>query len=154
LASALEKISGTKIEMKSSNDVTAPMFIALPFKKKKKVSAGLHSTHPPIAERIRILRAMGGTGYMAYQEAYAEVKGKKSTIIPGSGLADTENPGIRMAFDEPSDKRSVKRNAGDIMMAVNNYRFIDCTCGLRIKIPPDYRKESISCPKCGTTHTL
>lgn len=154
LASALEKISGSKIEMKSSNDVTAPMYIALPFSKKKKVSSGLHSTHPPIAERIRILRAMQGAGFMDYQAAYSEVKGKKSGIIPTSGLADTDNSGIRQAFSEGDVKRSAKRNAGDIMMAVNQYRFIDCDCGLRMKVPPEFKKKSISCTKCGTVHTL
>ncbi len=154
LASALEKISGTKIEMKSANKVTAPMYISLPFSKGKKAAAGLRSTHPPIQERIRILRAMQGAGFMSYQTAYAEVKGKSSNIIPGSGLKETDDPGIRKAFDDAGIEKTVKRNTGDIMMAVNNYRFIDCSCGLRMKVPPEYSKTSISCTKCGTTHTL
>lgn len=153
LASALEKISGSKIEMKSSNDVTAPMYISLPFSKKKK-AAGLHSTHPPIEERIKILRAMQGAGFQSYETAYEEVKGKKSRIIPGSGLDEADAPGIRKAFDDTDVKRSAKRDAGDIMMAVNQYSFIDCDCGLRIKVPPEYSKKSISCTKCGTVHTL
>ena len=153
LASALEKISGTKIEMQSSNDVTAPMYIALPFSKKKK-AAGLYSTHPPIEERIRILRAMHGTGYKNYQAAYSEVKGEKSGVIPRSGLTEAEEPGVRQAFGESDTKRSFRRESGDIMMTVNNYRFIECSCGLRIKIPPEYGKKSISCPKCGTDHKI
>jgi len=154
LASALEKISGTKIEMKSGNDVTAPMFIALPFQKKKKAAAGLQSTHPPIQERIRILRSMQGAGFMSYQEAYADVRGKKNNIIPGSGLKESDDPGIRQAFDDAGVKKSVKRDAGDIMMAVNNYSFIACSCGLRIKVPPEYGQKSIICTKCGKTHAL
>lgn len=154
LASALEKISGTKIEMRSANKVTAPMYIALPFSKGKKAAAGLRSTHPPIEERIRILRSMDGTGFLSYQAAYSDVKGEKSNIIPGSGLKESDDPGIRKAFDEAPDKRSVKRNAGDIMMMVNNYHFIECSCGLRIKVPPEYKKKSINCTKCGTVHTL
>ena len=154
LASALEKISGTKIEMKSANDVTAPMYIALPFSGKKKAAAGLQSTHPPIEERIRILRAMQGAGFLSYQAAYDDVKGKKSGVVPKSGLTETDEPGIRKAFDGATTDRNIKRDAGDIMMAVNRYRFIDCSCGLRIKVPPDYGKASISCTKCGTIHTL
>lgn len=156
LASALEKISGSKIEMKSSNDVTAPMYISLPFQKKKKASAGLRSTHPPIEERIKILRAMQGAGFMNYQEAYKEVKGAKSNIIPGSGLKDAEETGIRKAFDGSvqAEKRSFKRDAGDLMMAVNNYSFIECNCGLRIKVPPEYKKDMVRCTKCGTVHDL
>lgn len=153
LASALEKISGTKIEMKTANDVTAPMYISLPFSKKKK-AAGLYSTHPPIEERIKILRAMQGVGFQSYDKAYAQVSGKKSHIIPGSGLAETDDPGVRKAFDDKADKRSVKRESGDIMMAVNQYQFINCSCGLRIKVPPEYKKKSISCPRCGAEHTI
>lgn len=153
LASALEKISGTKIEMKSSNDVTAPMYISLPFSKKKKAS-GLSSTHPPIEERIKILRAMQGAGYQNYDTAYEEVNGTKSHIIPGSGLKEGDDPGIRQAFNAADTKKSFKRESGDIMMAVNQYRFIECSCGLRIKVPPEYGRKSISCPKCGTDHSL
>ncbi len=152
LASALEKISGAHIEMKSSNDVTAPMYIALPFSKKRK-SAGLYSTHPPIEDRIRILRAMHGAGYLNYQEAYNEVKGKKSSIIPGSGLKEGADPGIRSAFESPAvDLKNLKRNTGDLMMAVNNYSFIDCSCGLRIKVPPEYSSNVVRCPRCGKNH--
>ena len=152
LASALEKISGAHIEMKSSNDVTAPMYIALPLSQKRK-TAGLYSTHPPIEERIRILRAMHGAGYLNYQEAYREVKGKKSSIIPGSGLKEGDDPGIRSAFESPAvDQANLKRNTGDLMMAVNDYRFIDCSCGLRIKVPPEYSSNVVHCPRCGKNH--
>jgi len=153
LASALEKISGTKIEMKSSNDVTAPMYISLPFSKKKKAS-GLYSTHPPIEERIKILRAMHGVGFQSYDKAYAAVSGKKSHIIPRSGLSEADDTGVRKAFDDRAEKRSVKRESGDIMMAVNQYQFINCECGLRIKVPPEYSKKNISCPRCGREHTI
>ncbi len=155
LASALEKISGTKVEMKSANDITAPMYISLPFQKKKKAS-GLSSTHPPIEERIKILRAMGATGYMSYEKAYEEIKGGNSHIIPGSGLKEQDDPGIRKAFGDAafSDEKTTKRNTGDLMMAVNDYTFIECTCGLRIKVPPDYNKDSVTCTRCGKRHTL
>jgi heat shock protein HtpX len=156
LASALEKISGSKIEMKSANKVTAPMYISLPFQKGKKAAAGLHSTHPPIQERIRILRSMQGAGYLSYQEAYKGVKGEKSGIIPGSGLRDADDPGIRSAFGGSgiADTKTTKRNTGDLMMTVDNYTFINCPCGLKIKVPPDYKKKNISCPRCGIAHTL
>lgn len=156
LASALEKISGAHIEMKSANKVTAPMYIALPFQKKKMASAGLYSTHPPIAERIRILRSMQGAGYMNYQEAYRTVKGGQAGIIPGSGLKEAGDAGIRKAFDDRpgADEKSVKRNTGDLMMAVNSYTFIDCRCGLRIKVPPDYGRGNIDCPRCGARHSI
>ncbi|MFO7721638.1 MAG: M48 family metallopeptidase [Bacteroidales bacterium] len=58
LASALEKISGSSADLESANKVTAPMFIANPLKPKGARMRNLSSTHPPIDERIRILRQL------------------------------------------------------------------------------------------------
>lgn len=55
LARALEKISAYSAPMKSANAGTAHLFISNPFGKKV---AGLFSTHPPVEERIKILRGM------------------------------------------------------------------------------------------------
>lgn len=58
LASALEKIAGYPVGMKSATTATAHLFISNPFKKDKKGDwfVNLFSTHPSIEERIRILR--------------------------------------------------------------------------------------------------
>jgi heat shock protein HtpX len=56
LASALEKISQDQSPLPEANDATAHLYIANPFKKKRVFS--LFSTHPPIEERIKILREM------------------------------------------------------------------------------------------------
>ena len=60
LASALEKISADPRTMRSASNATAHLFIINPFKGKKTGSflSGLFDTHPPIAERIKILRSM------------------------------------------------------------------------------------------------
>lgn len=60
LARALEKIAHDPHPMKNANTSTAHLFISNPFKKKDKRSwlAGLFSTHPPIQDRIHILRSM------------------------------------------------------------------------------------------------
>jgi heat shock protein HtpX len=60
LAGALEKIANDKSpQLAAVNKVTAPMYIANPFKKKNQMKlADLTSTHPPISERIKILRNM------------------------------------------------------------------------------------------------
>ena len=56
LASALEKISADPAPMKSANRATAHLFIANPFKGKK--ISSLFQTHPPITERVKVLRGM------------------------------------------------------------------------------------------------
>jgi len=60
LASALEKISQDKEPLEAANNATAHLYIANPFKGKISGSwfAGLFNTHPPIEERIKILRSM------------------------------------------------------------------------------------------------
>lgn len=55
LARALEKISAYEAPMKTANAGTAHLFISNPFGKR---AISLFSTHPPIEERIRILRSM------------------------------------------------------------------------------------------------
>jgi len=63
LASALEKIHQYAQPMKKANNATAHLFIADPFgvqtKSLRQKISGLFQTHPPAADRIRILREMG-----------------------------------------------------------------------------------------------
>ena len=74
LANALEKISGNT-EKFDPGHMAAAMCINKPKKAKHKES--WFSTHPPIAKRIAILRAMSlGTDYDSYRNAYTEVMGK------------------------------------------------------------------------------
>lgn len=60
LADALEKIKNDNENLDSANHGTAHLFIANPFKNKKISNwvTNLFNTHPPIAERIRILKSM------------------------------------------------------------------------------------------------
>lgn len=160
LASALEKISASTEDLQSANKVTAGMYIANPLKKKGMRLSDLTSTHPPISERIRILRGMMyGAGFSDYQKSFSAVKKSSSEIIPSTELneagviplraADEQSFGTDTAVDE-------KRNLGNILMAVNNYSSITCECGLKIKIPPGFgmNKPEITCPKCGRKHLV
>jgi len=57
LASALEKISHANISMQRANNATAHLFIANPFAGKNGLSR-LFMTHPPMEERVHVLREM------------------------------------------------------------------------------------------------
>ena len=86
LASALEKLATSEAQVKTANQATAPMYIINPFKKKGMSISDLTSTHPSTAERIRILRSMGGgSSLVDYDKAFRQVKGKG--VIPPSALA-------------------------------------------------------------------
>jgi heat shock protein HtpX len=60
LARALEKISSDPTPMRVTNAASASLFIDSPYKGQQKTNwfAKLFSTHPPIEERIKILRGM------------------------------------------------------------------------------------------------
>ena len=60
LASALEKISKDKEPLEAANNATSHLYISNPFKSKTsgRWFANLFNTHPPIEERIKILRSM------------------------------------------------------------------------------------------------
>ncbi len=60
LASALEKISKYPKPLKTASNATAHLFIINPFKGKdtKQWFSSLFDTHPPVEERIKILRSM------------------------------------------------------------------------------------------------
>ena len=60
LASALVKISGYPYPLRNASSSTAHLFISNPLNKKGAMSwlGNLFSTHPPVEERIKILRSM------------------------------------------------------------------------------------------------
>jgi len=59
LASALEKLAKDTKTLRTANNATAHLYITNPFKGKDLSGlAGLFMTHPPIEERIRVLRSM------------------------------------------------------------------------------------------------
>jgi heat shock protein HtpX len=60
LASALEKISKDPDVLEVANRATQHLYIVNPIKPWEARAQSLFSTHPPIQERIRRLRAMGG----------------------------------------------------------------------------------------------
>jgi heat shock protein HtpX len=160
LASALEKISAAPQQLKSANQATAPMYIINPLHKEGKAATDLTSTHPPISERIRILRSMaGGAAYADYEAAYEQVKRKN--LLSKTAVASVGAVGIRAAVasvtgevDQIAEKTARSREVSDLMLRMNNYRTVDCECGARWKLPPNFKADSIQCTKCGRTIKL
>ena len=158
LASALEKIANDPSpQLAAANKVTAPMYIVNPFKRKGQLKlSNLTSTHPPISERIRILRSLAqGASFKDYSDAYASVTRRK-TIVPLSALPEEGIPVRKPSAEPPKEERLEKqlRQAGDLMRRVNGFLFLTCACGLKLKIPPNYKHNLVVCPKCKREHNL
>ncbi|MCL0093805.1 M48 family metallopeptidase [Dehalococcoidia bacterium] len=154
LASALEKLASSKIQLQSANQALAPMYITNPFRKKGRAASDLSSTHPPISERIRILRSMGGGASFAdYDDAYAKVHRGGGSVMPASALAGASAVGLRPAEPEPGKMERV-RETSDLMWRMNNYKTINCDCGTKLKVPPKFQKANVKCPHCGRINPL
>lgn len=156
LASALEKLAKSNTAVKAANQATAPMYTINPFTKAGMSAASLTSTHPPIADRVRILRSMGGASFGDYEKAYRELKGKG--IIPASAVAGGA-VGLRAAepaapVEAPTEQVDRARDTSDMLWRMNDYRTIDCECGTRLRASPDYTEPSVRCPHCGRIHRL
>ena len=161
LASALEKLAGSTAPLQSANQAMAPMYITNPFRKEGMAASDLTSTHPPISERIRILRSMaGGASYADYNNAYAKVHKDGGKLMPASALAGAEAIGLRAAGSEDTtgvpepSKLERTREVSDLMWRQNNYQTIDCDCGTKLKVPPGFNRDKIKCPHCGRIHKI
>jgi heat shock protein HtpX len=158
LASALEKIAASTVQLKSANQATAPMYTVNPFRKERSPASNLTSTHPPISERIRILRAMFGASLSDYNQAYQQAKG--TGIVPKSALALDGLAGATALRAPSAETKPVEeipqkvertRETSDLMWRLNKYKTIYCTCGTKLRVSPAFKETSVKCPHCGKT---
>jgi heat shock protein HtpX len=166
LASALEKLQNSSTQVKSANKATAPMYISNPFYKKGMSLNDIFATHPPLTDRIRILRSMGGASYADYERSYEKVK--QSRVVPASALVGAQSMAIRQASTtenqplgagdqstETRDKIERTRETSDLMWRMNNYKTLTCeNCGTRLRLPPGFQAPLVRCPHCGHVNQL
>jgi heat shock protein HtpX len=157
LASALEKLGTSTGQLKSANKATAPMYIINPFRKKGMKASDLSSTHPPISERIRILRAMAGASFNDYDQAYRQVHHGGTGVIPAASIAAGTVPIATTKLEgeagEPNEIQRA-RETSDVMWRLSNYTTITCDCGAKLRVPPTFKEPRIKCPHCGRTHQV
>ena len=157
LASALEKLGASTNQLKSANQATAPMYITNPFRKKSFKASDLSSTHPPLSERIRILRSMAGASFGDYDQAYRQVHRGGKGIMSATGIAAGAVP---LAATKPEakveepDEMQRARETSDVMWRLNNYKTITCDCGAKLRVPPRFKEPKIKCPHCGRIHRV
>jgi len=153
LASALEKIAGSTDQLKSANKATAPMYIINPFRSQGMAASNFTSTHPPIKERVKILRSMSGASYNEYDTAYKSVR-HTSGVMPASALKSSEPVPLRatsafVAAEDPKEELGRAREASNALWQANKYKTVECQCGTRFKIPPGFKSSEFTCPHCG-----
>jgi heat shock protein HtpX len=159
LASALEKISGHlgggMAADEGANKVLAPLYIVNPMQ--AFISAALFSTHPPTADRVRILRGMAGAGYSAYEEAFRRMHGGRDHCIGARTLQVAEPVSIRAASieAESTEDRAHRRHDIEVLVGrLNDLLIMNCACGVGIRVPADFKRPAILCPRCGRSNDL
>jgi heat shock protein HtpX len=156
LASALEKIAAAPTQLAGVNRATAPMYIVNPLTQAGgSESFSLFSTHPPVAKRVAVLRAMmHGANWKDYGDAYMAVTKQRLDIPPSILKAPVLVP-IRPASiggDTSMDGKQHIRQTADLVRKVNGFTFLTCSCGLSIKVPPTFTDQKVTCPRCGLIH--
>jgi len=156
LASALEVLSGDSAPLQRANRATAPMYIVNPLRGATAFS--LHATHPPTKERIQILRSMaGGVSYANYQAAWRQQdRGAKMprSIVQGEQAVPMREADPSSKQDSKKSQQQRMRETGDMLRSMHHFLFIPCACGTRIKLPPEWKKETAKCPRCKRVHTV
>ena len=155
LASALEKISAGQNKNFSKSRTLAPMFIVNPMAASGG-GGGLFSTHPPTEDRIRVLRHMtAGSSLAAYEKAFRQLHHNAGVITPGNLQASKEG-GIRQSSVKPEEHNPQKnlRDIKDVLHKTAGYGILACACGLKMKIPPNFKQREVKCPRCGRVHQI
>lgn len=149
LASALEKISQATVPVSFASKATAPMFIVNPLAATGE-SFSLFATHPPTTERIRILRGMAGASFAAYEAAFRQAN--HAGLMSQSTLQSDAPVSIRAASaGGPIESRQEVR---EMTYRANGYLPVQCNCGMEIKVPEGYERDSIRCIRCGNNLPL
>jgi heat shock protein HtpX len=162
LASALEELGRQHQPITRASRATAPMYITNPFAGKVSL---MMSSHPPIDDRVKILRSLHGlsresgqVSYAEYEQAYEQTRGASRRVVPqgAMGLAAAPLRGASSAPEESAiaEERLRRREAGDLVRTLNHFTFLPCSCGARVKVPAGYPKGSVQCPRCGTALSL
>ena len=124
------------------------MYIVNPLKGKGKALSDLSATHPPISERIRILRSMaGGASFYDYNTAYSAVRSGKS-VMGAASLTGAAPVAIRAAsvaaVSEPEPTRIERaRETSNALWKHSKHKLVNCQCGTKLRVPPNYKHSNI-----------
>ena len=151
LASALDKISNHVGSLRV-NKAVAPMFTVNP--RAAAGGGGWWGTHPPTDDRIEILRSMaGGAGYAAYEQAFKQSH-RGTGLLGLRTLQDADEAPLREPSADTRGPRERTREAVDMLHRTAGMLMYQCACGLKIKIPPGYKKDEVKCPSCSRTSPI
>ncbi len=81
----------------------------------------------------------------------AAAAGSASEFAPAVGALPVQMA-VPRAGEESASQAARMRQTGDWVRQLNGFRFIACSCGARLKLPPEFNRDKIMCPRCRTIH--
>ncbi|MBN1691914.1 MAG: M48 family metalloprotease, partial [Dehalococcoidia bacterium] len=157
LASALELLGRPGWRLISANASNLPMYIVNPFNPDGNRPGGHSRTHPPLWERIHVLRTMvSGASFADYNTAWGRVHHGEKPVISGADVAMAGTAALRESTDEQRpdgepvrEKIARAREVSNVLLGKKNFRVVPCACGATWKIPPDFTDRQVLCVRCG-----
>lgn len=158
LASALQKISGQagqRTKKAETSQTLAPMYIINPLAARGG-GAGWFSTHPATDDRIKILRGMTSSASLEAYEAAYKAQHPKEALLKPSMLEQSKEQAVREKSEPETGGGTQRqwRETQDLLHKVDKYAVLACMCGMKLKLPPDYEENEVTCPKCGRPHAV
>ena len=160
LAAALEKLAVQNRDVPSGQvtGALAPLYIVNPLQ--AMAASGWFSTHPPTESRVKILRSMGGrAGYADYEAAFRRIEGEKARLqaLQSAAQSDQSVSARSASKDDPKviDSGMARaREVADLLDQFALYTLLPCACGMRIKVPPEFKREQVECPRCARVNMV
>ena len=93
----------------------------------------------------------GGASYVDYEAAMRKIEGRQSRLAALEAAAKADGKvEAREAFVEPAADSPVgrARQVADLLDRFAAFTLLPCACGMRIKVPPEFNRESVICPRC------
>jgi heat shock protein HtpX len=149
LASALLAISSSTGGLSIANKANAPMFIINPLAPEA-VTSSAFSSHPSTMERVQVLRAMQGSGYLDYDRAYRAVMGKG--ILGNETIQQSGHSDSRAGSEE--GPIMTRPGAAKVSQVLNGYVETTCQCGAKLRVPTSYELPTIRCIRCGAVNPV
>jgi heat shock protein HtpX len=163
LASALEKISGDREVLEVANRATAHLYIVNPIKPFEERYAHMSSTHPPIAERVKILRQMASSPAASihhYEQTRRAVgAGPRRGILRKRSLKEAAKRPVPLRSNARTGTRSPEELRADLERVLGprgilggGLYFLLCACGAPVPLPGAAALGIFQCTSCGRLH--
>jgi len=151
LASALEKLGSNTRPQADQSQVTAPMYIVRPLREGERRSVtSAFATHPPLEERIRVLRAWAATPILRLMTGPSR-RPQASTWWAHARWEQWGRLRSRRAPERSRFADAARTPAGRFQRLSGGagYDRVECgQCGAILKIPAGHRGRVQACPRC------